>query len=271
MALSYRLAIAALGLVLLAAPARPAETGAARWVSFRVRTVATTGGERAAVSSATVRGPAGTDLSLELREARFEMTASLRTDLVGGRVRIAARLTARRAAGTSERGLPLYEEDRLRETVEVAADGSEAMALLPFGPNPGGDELSVEVVPTLDAAPHAEGEPLDVRIDDPGPGGWIRVEASRVPHEFEVSAEVVGAGGGGGRFSLEEPKTIDVGGRKLTLTVDRVLRGCPKDQVGVTFDVDDVARGWSGIASGGDPLEYRLPSGEVLRLRVEPK
>jgi hypothetical protein len=255
----------------------------AEWVAFRIRTILTSAGVRTAASDATVRGPAGTDLALELRQGPFELSARLRTDLVASdRVRIAARLTARRTVGTSERGLPFYEEDVLRESVEVAADGSESMALLPFGPSPDGDELAVEVVPELVDVPAGSSGAPEIRIHDPGPGGWIRIEASRVPHAFDVEASIVNGAAvatGRGRLSLEEPGTIDLPGASLHLTVDRVLRGCPREHVAVSFDLDrvspdgaraPVARQGSGIADAGEPFEYSLAGGGVLRLRVTP-
>ena len=113
--------------------------------------------------------------------------------------------------------------------------------------------------------------------DDPGPGGGIHIEASRVPHECDVEASLVegeAVAVGRGRLSLEEPGTIELHGAALRLTVDRVLGGCPRAQVAVTFDLDragaPVARRWSGIATAGEPFEYTLPGGGTLKLRVTP-
>ena len=128
------------------------------------------------------------------------------------------------------------EEDRSRYIDGVAVDGGESMALLPFGASPDGDELAIEVVPTLTA--HEPSGALQIHIDDPGPGGWIHVEASHVPHEFDVTATLEDGVEGRGRLSLEEPGTIELPGASLRLTVDRVLPGCPREQVAVSFDLD---------------------------------
>jgi hypothetical protein len=275
------------------APEPVAAGDAARRVSFRIRTLLGPEGARAVASDATVDGPPGTDISLDGRAGEFTMAAKLRTDLVdGGRVRIATEITTRRRAGTSARGLPLYEEDVERRTVELAADGSESVVVLPFGRNPGGDELAIDVLPALSAEPAREPAPLSIHIDSVGPGGWLRVEASRVPHRFDVDVELVRDGRrvarGSGRLRLGEPERIPVVAEDGTeaagvgLTVESYATGCPTDRIDVGFDVDragaPVGRGWAGVGSSDSPLVYDLGalSGSLpgapteLRVRVRP-
>jgi hypothetical protein len=295
---------ALLAMVLVALPAdhtAPVSAGdAARRVAFRIRTLLGPDGARETASDATVEGPPGTDITLGSRAGQFRMTAKLKTDLVDrDRVRVVADVTTRRLAGTSERGLPLYEEDVQRRAVELATDGSESLVVLPFGRNPGGDELALDILPSLTERPVENGSgkvaPLEIHIANQGPGGWLEVEASRVPHRYRVDASlerdgrVVAAGssrcelGEAGRIPLAPPGAAPVA--ELRLTVTGYANTCPTDRIDVTFDLAaagseaPLARGWAGVGSSSEPLAYdlgalgaRLPGEPAsLRLRVIPE
>ncbi len=261
-------------------------------VAFRVRTIVSRDGSSRAVSDATVEGPGGTDIALESRTAPFAMSARLKTDaLADGRVRIVAVVTTRRSAGVSSRGFALFEEDARRAVVEVATDGSESLVVLPFGKNPGGEELSVDVEPRSIRRP--AGAPLDIRIDDAGTDGWLRVSASKTPHRYAVEATLERSGvvvaGGSSVAELEEPCDVpllgDAGNRgaDLRLTVDGYEQTCPSERIRVSFDVSGpsgvIETGWSGVTSSSEALEYPLRddvggrlagSPSRLRIRVSP-
>jgi hypothetical protein len=280
---------------------RPSALAAPRVVEFRVRTFLTTNGVKETASDSTVAGPPGTDLVLNVRTGPFRMTARLKTDLLGERtVRIKADVTTRRLAGASERGLPLYEEDSQSTIAEVAVDGSESLAIMPFGPNPDGDEIVFDVAPTLTdrsaLSPSGKTIPLEIRLGMAGKGGWINVEARKVPHFFRVEAVLETEGRsvalGSARCSLGEAQVITLTApgeparpvAEIPFTVDPDSVGCA-GEIGFTFDIhpprtsdaNPLARGWSGIAAEGSTTEYRL--GDVgarldghpatLRLRIQ--
>ncbi len=290
-------------LLLLAAicssPLAPASAeDAALRVSFRIRTLVGPAGAQTTASDATVDGPAGTDVTLDSRAGRFTMVAKLKTDLVaGGRVRVVADVTTRRAAGTSERGLPLFEEDVQRRTVELATDGSESLVVLPFGRNPGGEELAIDIAPALSntpaRTPAGEPAPLQIRIDAIGPDGWLRVNAEKIPHGFDVEATLERDGReiarGAARCELGEPGTVPIATpdstlAALRLTVSEFERLCPNGSTGFAFDVVEpgsgapIALAWSGVAAAGAPTTYDLGqiAGKIpgdpttLRLRITP-
>jgi hypothetical protein len=278
--------------VALVAPLGPAEATESPGVAFRVRTLVGPDGARYALSDATVDGPPGTDVTLESRAGSFTMHTTLKTDLLpDGRVRVVAKVTTRRDAGTSERRLPLFEEDVRDATVELATDGSESLVVLPFGRNPGGDELAVDVEPRRSTRPATE--PLAIRIDDPGADGWMRIDARTVPHQYSVEASLERDGtvvaSGSGTCELDEPGAIALvapdGSRAaaMRLTVEDYEPACPSSRVGVEFNLDGpnapVARGWSGRTTSDRPLVYPLgpPAASVpgnptaLRIRVAPR
>lgn len=301
--MTIRRALASLLLLLLAtigsSPLAPASAeDAALRVSFRIRTLVGPAGAQTTASDATVDGPPGTDIALEGKAGVFTMTAKLKTDLVtAGRVRVVADVTTRRAAGTSERGRQLFEEDSQRRTVELAADGSESLVVLPFGRNPDGEELAIDIAPALSNAPArtptGEPAPLRIRIDAIGPDGWLRVDAEKVPHRYDVEATLERDGReiarGAARCELGEPGTVPIATEDSTfvalrLTVNEFERLCPNGSTGFTFDVVEprtstpIARQWSGVAAAGAPTSYdlgqlaeKITGGPTtLRLRITP-
>lgn len=280
--------------------ARPATAEPATRVAFEVRTVLISGRARTVLSDARVEGPAGTDLAVDAGGGRYTLAARLKTDLVdGGAVRIKADVTTRRVVGTSERGLDLFEEDVQSQIVHVAGDGTESLVVMPFGRNPGGDELAIEFLPSVitrasrDRSGAAAGP--TIRIADPGPDSWIRVAAARATHLFAVEAELLDGdrviAAGGAPCRIEEAGAIALvapGGStpvaELRLTVDEYAPLCPSDRIRFRFDLaagdgaPAVAKGWSGVTSSREAAHYDLVRiGEALegrpgrlRLRIAP-
>lgn len=281
--------LAALPLPVRVAPAASVPT---ERVAFRIRTLLDPKGARTALTDATVEGAPGTDIALEARTRRFSLTATLKTDVMAsGRVRIVANLVARRHVGDSERGLPLYEEDAQDHVVELATDGSESLVVLPFGRNPGGEELAIDVEPSLTDQPARDASgallPPEIRIVDLGRDGWLHIQATKIPHRFDVVAALVRDGRtiatGRAVCELGEPGTVPLGDlSSVRLTVAGYGSGCPTDRVDVEFDLlrDDttLASHWAGSGSSGEPFEYSLGAlgaelpGQptALRLRIHP-
>jgi hypothetical protein len=267
----------ALALAVASTPASPATTVA----SFEIRTVATTGDVREVLSSSTVTTPVSASIRVTAEDGPYRVAARFVTREEEGDVRIAARVETRRSAGRSARGLELYEEDVRSEVAWVANDGSEALAVYPFGRDTGGEVLSIEISPVVATGKAAAPE---IRIDTPGQ--WVRVEVETVPGAFAVEAEVVAGGrvvaAGAARAYLDETARVQLGGADgppaaLDLTVDRYVAGCESGRVSFTFNLDrdgaPLARGWSGVVSAGGHAEYPIegwPGGAVLRVRCAP-
>jgi hypothetical protein len=292
--MSARLAFLTLALTLGAPVSTEPRVDVAPLLEFRVRTVVTAGGVRETASDATVTGPPGTDLTIRTRAKGFTMTARLKTDLVAsGRVRVKADVTARHAAGVSERGVGLFEEDEQTVIAEVALDGSESLAVMPFGPNPGGDEIAIDVQPSLLDGPSSSNgvrrDSPEIRIADPGIGGWIRIDASTAPHFFAVEAVLLRDGQpiatGGARCSLDEKQAFVLrrDGNGADSAADIGVRvedaSCP-DRIAFTFDISSAsgagpsfpdALEWAGVVQAGGSVDYPLGDATVLRIRISPE
>ena len=269
------------------------------------------GGRRELLSETTVEGPAGTDFEIKLRGARFQLDARFLNDLVApGTLKVRAEIRTRRLYGQSERGLPLYEEDEQRQTLQLGFD--EKMVLLPFGhndQNPNADQLRIEITPTLSdqGARLASGakRPLEIKILKAGPGSSITVEASKSPHRFAVEAALFEDGrevarGSSEDFLVEEPREIrlvpnaqasaEVAANPLavSLSVEQFLQRRPSDQAAVSFDLyslggeqggrrDTFAPRWAGVGQIGSVMSYDIgdrylkSSGRRYELRLSVK
>lgn len=252
-------------------PARLAavERDGARRISFRVRTLLGPEGARSIVSDATVEGALGTDLTLRSQAGSFTLAAQIKTDLLSnGTLRLVADLTTRRSAGRSERGLPLFEEDVQRQIVKLATDGSQSLVVLPFGRNPGGEELALDILPQLTGHPARDrtGQwlPPAIQIAQVGPEGWLNIEAAWNPHRFRVEGVLRREGRslarGAGHCALAEVCALPLTGfagapgalnSRLDLTVIRTLSTCPTPQVAFEFDL-------LGGASGPPPTQQAI-------------
>ena len=263
-----------------------------RRISFNVTTIEERSGQRNVVSAARIDGPPGTDFRVLLDSARFEMTARFVTDLVAPeRLRVRAQLKTRRLYGYSPRNLPLYEEDTQDSVIELGLD--DALVLLPFGSGDADEQLKIEIVPEFGASMAASApQPLKIDILKTSPGGIVRILAEKIPHHFSVEASVLRDGvelaRGRGGFRLEERGTLELlpvvtdgsaAAFRLGLTVDNFARSRPDDRVSIRFNLDRtgqgsgdietaLARKWAGVTSLAGQLNYEIPSGLVLRLRV---
>ena len=292
--------------LLLLATSDHASRDEARRIRFQIATVEERTGARDIISEAVVEGPPGTDFTINLQGTQFKMNARFMTDLVSAdRLKVRARLNTRRLYGVSERDLPLYEEDSQNQAIDLGFD--EAIVLLPFGRN-GGDKLKIEITPAISDQPVflASGEqaPLAINILKQSPGGAISIQASKIPHNFEVEALLTEddreAARGSANFLIEEAQELMLAptGRAspdaaaspiaIKLSIDEYARTRPADLVGISFDLsvvegqsaarrEKIASGWSGSATLGDELVYDVSdyylksSGKRYKLRIRIK
>ncbi|HEX5732489.1 MAG TPA: hypothetical protein VF131_06615 [Blastocatellia bacterium] len=293
-------------LLLLLATSDHASRDEARRIRFQIATVEERAGARDVISEAIVEGPPGTDFTIDLQGSRFKMNARFMTNLVSAdRLKVRARLNTRRLYGLSERDLPLYEEDSQKQAIDLGFD--EAIVLLPFGRN-GGDKLKIEITPAISDQPVfiASGEqaPLAIKILKQSPGGAISIQASKIPHNFEVEAVLTEddreAARGSANFLIEEAQELmlaptsgassQVAANPLAikLSINEYARTRPADLVGISFDLsvfdsqsgarrETIASGWAGSATLGDDLVYDISdhylksSGKQYKLRIRIK
>ncbi len=265
-----------------------ASTGAPARIRFLITTVEERAGARNVISEATVEGPAGTDFQINLQGERFKMGARFLTDLVRpGALQLRAQLNTRRFYGYSPQGLPLYEEDKQSETLELGFD--EAVVLLPFGRGGADDRLKIEITPSVGderaRLPSGKPRPLEIKFLKELTGGLIHIGASRVPHHFVAEATLLKDGQvvarGTAPCLLEEAREIvleptaeappEITARPLAvrLSVDEYTRSRPTDEVTLGFDVyraagtnggarQRLAANWAGVGALGAPLNYDL-------------
>lgn len=277
-----------------------------RRIRFQISTVEEKAGARNVISEAVVEGPPGTDFSVNLQGSKFKMNARFLTDLANTeRLKVRARLNTRRLYGYSERELPLYEEDAQNQSLDLGFD--EAIVLLPFGRN-GGERLKIEITPAVSDQPVylASGElaPIAIKILKQSPGGAISIQASKIPHNFEVEAALLEddteVARGTTNFLIEERQEIilkpDNSARAeiadhpiaLNLIIDEYARTRPADIVGISFGLslindqnpdrrEAIATNWAGAATLGDALTYDISdyylksSGKKYKLRIRIK
>ena len=292
--------------LLLLATSDQASRDQARRIRFQIATVEERAGAREVISEAVVEGPPGTDFTINLRGSRFKMNARFMTDLVSAdRLKVRARLNTRRLYGMSERDLPLYEEDSQKQAIDLGFD--EAIVLLPFGRN-GGDKLKIEITPAMSDRPVflASGEqaPLAINILKQSPGGAISIQASKIPHNFEVEALLTEddreAARGAANFLIGEAQELMLAPNSragsqvaaspiaIKLLIDEYARTRPADLVGISFDLsavnvqsggrrEAIVSGWAGSATLGGELVYDISdhylksSGKQYKLRIRIK
>src|SRR4029077_4388621 len=93
-------------------------------VTYHLRVVERAAADTAVLATAVVSGPPETDLRLSLRTDRTELDGLLGTLPDIHTVNVAGMFCARRAAGRSRRGLPLWEEDTYRRWTRVPWGGT---------------------------------------------------------------------------------------------------------------------------------------------------
>lgn len=272
-------ALIALAFLIAGGPAGSVAPAVTREARFEIRTVTTTNGERTILSSAAVTGPSALSIRLRGEAGPFRMTARVVSRPVRHGIHVAARVETRREVGRSENDLPLVEEGAASQSATLAVDGSQTLAVFPFGRD-AAEELSIEIVPRPALAASGGGPRID--ITSPGPNGWMRIEADAVPAGFNVDAEVVSGGrivaSGTGTAFPDERASIPLAGESaasLEITIDRYGPACAGAVSGFAFDLDgfshvEPVRGWAGVAPSGAWTEYPLngaPGGAVLRIR----
>lgn len=262
-------------------------------IRFQVTTIAENTNERKILAQTTIEGLPGTDFNINLETGNFKMQARFLSDLIADdKLKIRARLDTRRFYGYSPINLPLYEEDIQKHTLELAFD--ESLVLLPFGRSGGAETLKIEITPTLLSVPKTdEASRLTINFDKEIPTGEIAIEASKIPHKFNVEAVLLADGKTIARSTtdclLEEEKEIvllptsnadsGISGQsfKTKLTVNKFIRSRPQDLADINFDFYRVAdnsasenqmiipRGAGIVLLGGElsyPLENMSLSGD---------
>jgi hypothetical protein len=277
-----------------------------RRIRFQIATVEEKAGAREVISEAVVEGPPGTDFTINLQGSKFKMNARFLTDLVSAdKLKVRARLNTRRLYGYSERDLPLYEEDAQNQAIDLSFD--EAIVLLPFGRN-GGDKLKIEIAPAISDQPVylASGAqaPLAIKIVKQSPGGAITIQASKIPHNFDVEATITEddreVARGAASFIIEEAQELIIAPdpsaspevarnpMAINLMIDEYARTRPVDLVGMSFDLslvdkqsgarrEAIASDWAGSATLGGELVYDISdyylksSGKKYSLKIKIK
>ncbi|NNE68462.1 MAG: hypothetical protein HKN33_17985, partial [Pyrinomonadaceae bacterium] len=124
---------------------RVSASGEVERIRFNV-TVLTDDRSRDVLSQTTIDGPAGTDFDIDLNTKGFDMKSRFLTDFLAEDVLLVrVDLETRRLFGLSPNNLPLYEEDKQKQSLRMRFD--EAVVLLPYGKNGGGETLKIEIRP----------------------------------------------------------------------------------------------------------------------------
>ena len=255
-------------------------------LQFRVTTLEERDNARQVISEATIEGPPGTDFTIHLQGERFKMNARFLTDLISTEaLKVRANLDTRRLYGYSERELPLYEEDRQSQAIELGFD--EQIVLLPFGRKEAAEKIKIEITPTVSSqsAYLASGKrrPLEIDILKQSPNGEVSIQASRSPHNFVVEATLLENGvevaGGVSDVLIEEGREIRLqpnhrASREaannpilVNLTIDEYTRSRPTDYVGIRFNLqrlagadatrrEPLASRWAGVGTLGSEFTY---------------
>lgn len=273
---------------LTAARSQPSPARIVERIKFHILTVEERGSERNIISESIVEGPPNSDFNISLEGERFRMRARFLTDLIrSDALKIRTKLDTRRLYGSSERDLPLYEEDEQSESLELRFD--EAVVLLPFGRTGGDHRLKIEIIPAISdqtsILPSGKVRPLEITILKPSPGGIVGFEAIKIPHNFLVEASLLEDGreiaSGTAPLLIEEQQEMtlqpnaeagpEIAANPLIIkfTIERYTIGRPGDQVTFGFDIyrsnitqgnrrEAVGQNWAGVASLDSDLTYDL-------------
>ena len=248
-------------------------------IKFHIVTVEEKGSERRIVSESIIDGPPNTDFKVTLDDPHFKMSAGFLTDLIRpDRLRVRAKLDTRRLYGSSERNLRLYEEDEQSQSLEVGFD--EVVVLLPFGRGGGDHRLKIEITPAISSQTSTsrpdEARPLEINILRPSPGGIVRFEASKIPHNFVADLVILEDGreiaSSPVSLLIEEEQEVVLQPKQGTadpivvkLVIQRYTRSRPADQVTFDFDIyrqntssHKVGPSGAGVASLGSTTTYDI-------------
>ncbi|MDT4897789.1 MAG: hypothetical protein QOH25_2866 [Acidobacteriota bacterium] len=273
---------------------------------FRIMTIEETAGQRNVISDSTVEGPPGTDFNISLQGERFKMSAQFFTDMTGrDSLKVRAKLDTRRFYGYSEQNLPLYEEDKQNQTLDLGFD--ESVVLLPFGRNGGDNRLKIEITPIVsekkERLPSGKVRPLEIDILKPSPGGVIGIQAWKIPHRFVLEASLLEDGRevarGTAPYLIEEPQELILRPTEqaspqvvsnplaVNLTINQYTRSRPADLATIDFDIyrinpqsgqrEAIGLNWAGIGEIDSSMIYDLgkvylkESGKKYELRFRIK
>jgi hypothetical protein len=257
----------------------------ARRIRFQIATIEEKDLQRNVISYAFVEGPAGTDFDIDLNGERFKMRAEFLTDLQQDQtLKLRAKLQTRRLYGYSEHLLPLYEEDKQSQTLQLGFD--EDVILLPFGRNGGEEKLKIEITPVMTDEPayDASGKlrALEIKMPKVSPGGLVSIQAHKIPHRFDADVvlledglEVARANAelllkekqelllqplSQNRAAVSKPLTV-------SLSVEDYLQSGVNQSTLINFDIHQLesdgarqvlALNWSGVGQIGSDIVYNL-------------
>lgn len=253
-----------------------------RRISFQVTTISESANERKILAQTTIDGLPGTDFNINLQTENFKMQTRFLSDLISeNKLKIRANLETRRFYGYSPINLPLYEEDSQKHTLEIGFN--ETIVLLPFGQNRSAETLKIEITPTLLTVSEEEWQkPMSIKFDKRIPSGEIFIEASKIPHNYEVEAVLLANGeeiarGKADCLYKEEKEIIlqskansELANRLFAakVTINEFSRSRPNDLIGINFDfyqkrnsdqISIIETG-AGINTIGGEFNYRLDS-----------
>jgi hypothetical protein len=104
-------------------------------LTYRIRVVEPAAVTPRVLASGAVSGPLDSDMRLTLRTDTAEVEALFQVTPFGDTVTLSGEFFTRRRAGSSRRGLPLWEEDGYRRVVRIA--WSDTTRIYPFGASRG--------------------------------------------------------------------------------------------------------------------------------------
>jgi len=256
-------------------------------VRFQIVTVAEKAGEKKVLARSTIDGLPGTDFNINLQTDNFKMEARFINDLLSDeKLRTRAKLQTRRFYGTSPHNLPLYEEDMQQQTLDLSF--SQKIILVPFGRNGGEETLKIEITPILFTSDVGDKEPIKITFDKELASKEIFIGASKIPHNFEVEANVYEDGKllarGVETCLIEEEKEITLKSLdgsesfKTSITVNKFERNRPRDLVGIRFSLfrgpTTILAKSAGMSLLEDELAYLLdnpqfPKGKKYELKLK--
>lgn len=256
-------------------------------IRFQIRTIGEQTGERRVLAQTTIEGLPGTDFNIKLETGNFKMQARFLSDLLtNDKLKIRAQLDTRRFYGYSPINLPLYEEDKQKQSLELGFN--ETIVLLPFGRNGAAETLKIEITPTLLSVDKTaeDRQKLTINFDKQIPSGEIFIEASKIPHRFQVEAILLADGKlmarGESECLLEEEQNIvlqpvdksDEQTFTARVTIDKFSRNRPQDLAGINFafyrniaqsenQSQPLISNGSGVGALNDAIGYLLNSGKL--------
>lgn len=230
----------------------------AQGIRYDVRCTEESEGKTRVVYQASVAG--ARDFDVVLSDEKFSLKAVFVAE-GNGPLDLRARIETRRAAGTSKRGLPLWEEDTQHHRFRVRL--GQTIELLPFGKAGPRGLLRLTIVPSRDAA-------AQPRIDIAKASDAVAVHAYRVPHWYEVRARIDGASASALVFARERAR-LRIGNEEIAIAAEPAPYRDAWQATLVKFAGRPTGGAvWEGVADGR-PLRYAIGNGRTLILEIQPK